>query len=35
MKSKYAIKLMESEIEKTYYEINKGYSIEINNMKDL
>ena len=34
MKSKYAIKLMESEIEKTYYEINKGYSIEINNMKE-
>lgn len=35
MKNKYSIKLLESNNEKTYYEIKKGYLIDIDNMPNL
>lgn len=35
MKSKYAIKLSEGNIENTYYEIKKGYNLEIDNIPNI
>ena len=35
MKSKYAIKLMEGNSEETYYEIKRGYNLEIDNIPSI
>lgn len=35
MKSKYAIRLEESKINETYYEVKKGYSLELNDISSL
>ena len=35
MKTKYAIKIVEGESTTTYYEINKGYNIAINNISPI
>lgn len=35
VKSKYAIKLDESNDEKTYYEVKKGYSLELDNISNM